>query len=99
MSNFLSKIKSLFVVREEKSLEQFFSEYIKIRAEIVVSDIKVTGQELNFKVAWRGNVVPFWVSSEYQIADVTSMIATGLTIGLNLVEISEALKKSSNLIQ
>lgn len=90
--SFLSKIKSFFVTKEEEQLGEFFAKYLKIRAELLASDVKVSERELNFKVAWQGSVVPFWMSSKYEIADVTSIIAMGLALGLNLVEISQALK-------
>lgn len=91
--SFLSKIKSFFITREEKSLEQFFADYLAARAELQVSDIKASDQELNFKVTWKGSTVPFWLSSKYKVEDALSVIAVGLTFGLNLVEISQALRK------
>lgn len=91
--NIFKKIKSFFIIKEEKSLDRLFEEHLKIRSELVVSDIKVNEEELNFKVSFRGSIVPFWVSSKYQLADIISIIATGLVFGLNLVEISQALKK------
>lgn len=92
MSDFFSKIKSLFVESEKRSFNQFCSDYLKIKAELAVSDVNVAGRELNFKVSWRGNIVPFWISSKYKVEDIVSLIAAGLAFGLNLVEISQELK-------
>mgnify|MGYP001563499725 CR=1 FL=1 len=88
----LSKIKSLFVESQKRPFNQFCSDYLKIKAELAVSDVNVSGKETNFKVMWRGSVVPFWVSSKYQVSDIVSVIAAGLAFGLNLVEISQELK-------
>ena len=92
MSDFFSKIKSFFVESEKKPFNRFCSDYLKIKGELAVSDVHVSGQELNFKVSWRGSTVPFWVSSKYQVSDIVSIIAAGLAFGLNLVEISQELK-------
>lgn len=73
-------------------MNQFFAEYLKIRSELKISDTNVSGEELNFKVTWRGNVVPFWTSSKHKVADLNSIIAMGLALGMNLVEISQELK-------
>lgn len=92
MSDFLSKIKSFFFESQKRPFNQFCSDYLKIKDELAVSDVKVSGREFNFKITWRGNVVPFWVSSKYQVSDIVSLIAAGLAFGLNLVEISQELK-------
>lgn len=97
--NLLSKIKSFFKGKETKGLDRIFTKYLKIRSAIIISDVKASDKKLNFKVAWQGNVVPFWVSSEYEIADFVSIIATGLAFGLNLIEVSQLLKNHSNLVQ
>ncbi len=107
MSNIFQKIKSFFVEREKKPFNQFCSEYLRIKAELLASDVNVTGPELNFKITWHGSVVPFWLSSRDEISqekidskiqDSISIIAAGLIFGLNLVEISQELKKSQGLI-
>lgn len=65
------------------------------RADFRASDIKSNGG-MNFKLNYKGSVVPVWLknaSREEQIYPALAGIATGAILGLNLVEISEALKK------
>lgn len=64
-------------------------------SDIQASDIK-TNDEINFKVNYRGSLVPVWLeksSNKDQISGILSAIAVGLSLGLNLVEISQDLKK------
>jgi len=99
--NFLSKIKSFFKKPQKESFGLVFQDYLKIRAELQVSDIKMNGQGINFKVSYRGSIVPFWLITEpgitaekakLKIQDALALVAVGLAIDLNLVEISQALK-------
>ena len=92
MTNFLLRIKNFFTKGQKNSFKQFFSKYLKIKTELAVSDIKVSDSELNFKVSWRGNTVPFWISSKYEVSEILPLIVAGLVFGLNLVEISQELK-------
>ncbi len=80
-----------------------FQDYLKIKNELQISDIKMNGEGINFKVSYRGSVVPFWLLAESvitaekakaKIQEVLAVIAVGLAIDLNLVEISQILKKS-----
>ena len=75
-------------------------DYLKIKSELRVSDIRVNGG-INFKVAFRGSIVPFWLSGDAGITEETAKpkiqealtkIAISLGQGLNLVEISQSLK-------
>lgn len=102
-----SKIKSFFKKPQKESFGLIFEDYLKIRAELQVSDIKTDGEGINFKVSYRGSLVPFWLITEpgitvekakTKIQEILAVIAVGLAIDLNLVEISQILKKSQNLL-
>jgi len=63
-------------------------------ADFRATDLKVNGGT-NFKVGYEGNIVPFWlkdVSGEERIYSVLSAAAVGAVFGLNLIEVSQALK-------
>lgn len=67
-----------------------------IKADFIASDIKLNGG-INFKVNYKGNIVPFWLekaSGEEDVYPVLAAVAAGTVFGLNLVEISENLKKT-----
>lgn len=90
--NFLERIKTFLAKSRKRPFKQFCTEYLKIKTELRLSDVNISGTELNFKISWRGKVVPFWVSSKYQTSDMVDLIAVGLASGMNLVEISQELK-------
>lgn len=90
--NFWLKIKSFFKKPQKEALGLIFEDYLKIRKELRVSDIKTNGQGTNFKVSYCGSIVPFWIAPGLKIEDALAIIAAGLAIDLNLVEISQALK-------
>jgi len=105
--NIFSKIKSFFKKPQKESFGLIFQDYLKIRVELQVSDIKMNGAGINFKVSYRGSVVPFWLVAESgitvekaktKVQEILAVIAVGLAIDLNLVEISQILKKSQNLV-
>lgn len=103
--NFFQKIKIFFKKPQKNKFNLIFDDYLKIRAELKVSDIKTDERGINFKVNYRGSTVPFWLVQESEITveraklkvrEIISLIAVGLAVGLNLVEISQILKKSEN---
>ncbi|MFH1036604.1 MAG: Mur ligase family protein [Patescibacteria group bacterium] len=54
-----------------------------------------TDDGTNFKVSYGGSIVPFWIGNDFtkeRIYAVLAAAACGLIFGLNLVEISQALK-------
>lgn len=64
------------------------------RADFSASDIKINGG-INFKINYKGNIVPIWLEQskgEEQIPAALAAAAIGTIFGLNLVEISQALK-------
>ena len=99
-------IKSFFEKLGFKKTRKEFSglildDYLKIRTELRASDIKANGNGINFKVNYRGSVVPFWLAyesgasaekSDLKVQDALAVIAVGLMSDLNLVEISQILK-------
>lgn len=62
-------------------------------ADFRVSDVRVNGG-VNFKINYKGNIVPIWLTdpSKEQIPGVLAAISVGITLGLNFVEVAEALK-------
>lgn len=65
-------------------------------ADFQASDIKVNGGT-NFKINHKENIVPVWlggVANQNQIYSALAAVAVGTIFGLNLVEISQALKSS-----
>jgi len=67
-------------------------------ADFQVSDLRQNGcGYLNFKINHKGSIVPFWLekySGKEQIYAALTAIAVGTIFGLNLVEISQALKRN-----
>ena len=72
------------------------------RFDLWVSDLNVD-KETNFKINHGGDTIPFWIKKELdrdEIIDLMLVIRTGVTIGLNLVWISQRLNsiyKKKNL--
>ena len=64
-------------------------------SNLQVSDLNIT-ENTNFKVSHDGNVVPFWFNNpldQRQLKTILFVIAAGMKMGLNLVEISQNLKQ------
>lgn len=64
------------------------------RSDFYASDIKINGG-INFKINYKGNSVPIWLEKskwEEKIIEALAVVAIATVFGLNLVEISEALK-------
>jgi len=103
LNNIFSKIKSYF--RKPKPLNKeplslVFQDYLKIKSELQVSDIKLNGG-INFKINYQGSIVPFWLAADSGITEETAepkiqealrIISVSLAHGLNLVEISQSLR-------
>jgi UDP-N-acetylmuramoyl-tripeptide--D-alanyl-D-alanine ligase len=64
------------------------------RANFFASDLKFN-HGINFKVNYKGSVVPFWLEETFgkeQIYSVLAAVAVGTIFGKNLIEISQAMK-------
>ncbi|MCX6761051.1 MAG: hypothetical protein NTZ84_03060 [Candidatus Nealsonbacteria bacterium] len=64
------------------------------KSDFYASDIKINGG-INFKINYKGNSVPIWLEKskwEEQTTGALAVVAIATVFGLNLVEISEALK-------
>ena len=64
------------------------------RADFQISDIRLNGGT-NFKINHKGNIVPFWLERLFgkeHIYAALASTAVGAMFGLNLVQISQALK-------
>lgn len=65
------------------------------RADFQATDVKLNGGT-NFKINHKGNIVPVWLDKIFgkeQIYSALAAAAVGTVFGLNLVQISQALKK------
>ena len=66
------------------------------KANFQASDIKENGR-INFKISYDGKVVPVWLEKSTDKEGISAALAAatvGTIFGLNLVEISQALKSS-----
>jgi len=66
-------------------------------ADFQASDLNVrTGAGVNFKINYKGNIVPVWLKQflgKEQIYAALTATCLGTILGLNLIEISQALKE------
>jgi len=65
---------------------------LKEGADFMASDINMD-EEINLKINYKGNVVPVWLKGK-SIYSALAVACAGTILGLNLVEISQALKDS-----
>ncbi len=87
-------------IRDEINAKTF-SFGLQEKADFFASDIKINGST-NFKVNHHGNIVPIWLEGtcdKEQIYSALAAIAVGTIFGLNLVEISQALKNLTPVIK
>jgi len=64
------------------------------RAKLKANNFKINGGT-NFKINYKGNTIPIWLEKTFGKEQIYSALASccvGIIFGLNLVEISEALK-------
>jgi len=84
-------------IRELKSLAVYSLTYgFQKKADLYISDISTDEQGMNFKINYQGSSIPFWfnqVLTRKQIYNLLAGIAVGLVKDLNLVEMSQVLKK------
>ncbi len=69
------------------------------QADFSVNDLRLD-QGVNFKINYKGNIVPIWLEKIFgkkQIYAALAASAVGTTLGLNLVQISQALKTYQGL--
>ncbi len=79
---------------KEKNPSQILTFGFKEGADFQATDLKLNGGT-NFKVNYQGKIVPIWLqkhAEEKEIYSVLTTVAVGTIYGLNLVEISQALK-------
>jgi UDP-N-acetylmuramoyl-tripeptide--D-alanyl-D-alanine ligase len=85
-------------IKDETNLKELTFGF-QVEADFQASDIKLnTGT--NFKINYKGNIVPIWLEKLFgkeQIYAALAAIAVGTIFGLNLVEISQALKSYQSL--
>jgi len=72
-----------------------FSFGFQNKTDFWVTDIKMNS-DTNFKINYRGNIVPFWlrgIASNEKICSALIAASIGELMGLNLIKTSEALKE------
>lgn len=69
---------------------------LKYGADIFASDINYSNSQTNFKINYKGSIIPFWLKgavSQEQIKLILSGLSVSIAVGLNLVEVSQSLKE------
>jgi len=64
-------------------------------ADIQATDVNVSEAGSNFKVKYKGSIVPFWIKG-VDMYDILKRIAELIADGKNLVEISNMVKNKSS---
>jgi len=85
-------------IKDETNLNELTFGIQKL-ADFVATDIKLNFG-INFKVNYKGSIVPFWLERTFgkeQIYSALAAIAVGSVLDLNLVEISQNLKNYTPL--
>lgn len=88
----------IFNFDKEKGSKDSFSYGFNDGADVRATDINTDANGSNFKVAYKGNVVPFWAKGVFDnedIYDILELIAKAIIEGKNLVEISNSIKNKS----
>ena len=68
------------------------------KADFRASDIHTTETGINFKINYKGKIIPIWQEGSFakeKIYSILTASCVGTILGLNLVEISEVLKNNS----
>ena len=81
----------------EKTTAKILTFGFQEEADLRATDVNLNhlNHGVNFKINYQGSVVPIWLekySGEGQIYAALAAISVGIVFGLNLVEISQALK-------
>lgn len=85
-------------IKEETNLKEITFGFQK-NADFCATDL-ITNGGTNFKINYKGNVVPVWLEKVFgkeQVYSALTAIAVGTVFDLNLVEISQSLKDYSSL--
>jgi len=85
-------------IKDETNLKEITFGFQE-RADFYASDIKINGGT-NFKINYKGNVVPAWLNRTFgkeQIYSALAGVVVGTILDLNLVEISQSLKDYKSL--
>jgi len=85
-------------IKDETNLQELTFGFQE-RADFKVTDIKLNGGT-NFKINYKGNIVPVWLDKLFgkeQIYAALAAASCGNILGLNLVEVSQALKNYHSL--
>lgn len=66
------------------------------KADLQATDVYMNSGDVNFKIDYQGNIVPFWLKNVFEkeeIYNILAAVAMGIILNINLVEISQALRK------
>jgi hypothetical protein len=69
------------------------------KSDVCVSDLNID-DNTNFKINNKGNIVPFWFNEKLKKKEIISIVlavTVVMTLGLNLVQISQNLKKDCKI--
>ncbi len=89
---------------ENEAQLRYLSFGIQDGADLKATDIHINDKGINFKICYKGSIVPIWVpyskfekqeselDNKKQIYNALIAVSAGIILGLNLVEISQALK-------
>lgn len=81
---------------KKDSSAQFLTYGFQEGPDLKATDINISSEGINFKVDYQGKIVPFWlknISEKEQICGVLAAICVGIIKEINLVEISQSLRK------
>lgn len=70
-------------------------------ADLNISDFSKENDSSNFKINYKGNIVPIWlenISKKSEIYAILAAIACGLQLNMNLVEISQSIKNLKSVV-
>lgn len=88
------EIRELILIHKGKSLSYGFLQ----TPVLTISDLVVDETKTNFKIDFKGHIVPVWLQGSWtkkQVAAIAGVVVCASELGLNLVEISKQLKNFS----
>jgi len=86
--------------RELKELSRCLTYGFFKKADLQATDLNIDSEGANFKINYQGSIVPFWIESIFekkQVYGFLAAIAAGIILGLNLVEMSQEIRRPSSL--
>lgn len=90
----LNSDNDFYLETKKASNSKAFTYGFSSDADFKASDINETNGSMNFKLNYKGSSIPVWIKNTGKegIYSALSAFCTGIILGLNVLEISEALK-------